>query len=42
MFYSNNNIYGKLMFSVDASDKLRIHIMKDIEEGMEELPQDFI
>lgn len=33
VFYSNNNIYGKIMFTIDSNDKMRIHLIKDLEEN---------
>ncbi|CDW74843.1 UNKNOWN [Stylonychia lemnae] len=32
VFFSNNNIYGKIMFTVDQHHKMRVHLFKDLEE----------
>jgi hypothetical protein len=36
IFYSNNNIYGKIMFSSDVTGKLRVHIFADLDDSLKE------
>ena len=36
IFYSNNNIYGKIMFSSDSTGKLRVHIFSDLDDSLKE------
>ena len=30
VFFSNSNIYGKIMFTVDVNNNFHIHVMKDL------------
>lgn len=37
VYFSNTNIYGKIMFSVNSSNNLRVHLFKDIPKLQEEV-----
>ena len=34
-FFSNSNIYGKIMFTIDDENVFRIHLMKDLDEEID-------
>ena len=47
-FYSNNNIYGKIMYTIDSNQRFRVHLFKDLDDLRKvdlnniEIPHDFV
>lgn len=37
VFFSNNNIYGKILFTLDSNNKFRVHIIKELDQENQEV-----